>query len=100
MSMLEHLLFFQGEDTDEQDEEAPKKFGGRPPAYGTVAPSILAYIKDHPDCTPNEMREELELNRFSVDRALRTLRDKDLAYVSTPSKQHGAIRAPAQWRAK
>ena len=97
MSMLAHIMFFKG---TEQPKPVVSKFAPRSHDYGTVRPRILAYLKEHPDCTPNELREQLELNRYSVDRGLRVLHKEGLVEITTPAITNGRTRAPAKWRAK
>lgn len=97
MNMLQHLLYDKPAATPKFENPMVPK---RSDAYGTVAPRVLAYLKSHPNCTPNELRESLELNRYSVDRGLRKLKAEGLAGVVEPAVITGKNRSPAKWRAK
>lgn len=95
MNMLEHILFFKAPPIRKDFSRMPKRGAN----YGTVQPRVLAYLKEHPDSTPNDMREALGLNRYSVDRALRKLKEDRLVKITKRAVQHGSERSPAKWRA-
>jgi hypothetical protein len=81
------------EDKPEKETKPPK----RGPAYGTVQPAILAYLKTVRSAQPDQIAVAIEIHPDSVRRALRAL-VKEEKIVCVREAQSGKYRRPALWR--
>lgn len=83
----------RAEDKTEK-ETKPLKRG---PAYGTVQPAILAYLRTVRSAQPDQIAVAIEIHPDSVRRALRAL-VKEEKLVCVREAQSGKYRRPALWR--
>lgn len=82
------------EDKAEKETKPPK----RGPAYGTVQPAILDYLRTVRSAQPDQIADAIEIHPDSVRRALRAL-VKEEKIVCVREAQSGKYRRPALWRA-
>ena len=70
----------------------------RGPAYGTVQPAILDYLKTVRSAQPDQIANAIGIHPDSVRRALRTLA-KEEKIVCVREVLNGKWRRPALWKA-